>query len=72
MALLAPAVRRPDAPRSASRSKTRTGGWNRRASAGLRTVAVTNTYAADLLRADLTITSLEAMDLDLLARLCSE
>jgi HAD superfamily hydrolase (TIGR01509 family) len=41
-------------------------------SAGMRTVAVTNTYAADLLRADLIITSLEDMDLDLLARLCSE
>jgi beta-phosphoglucomutase-like phosphatase (HAD superfamily) len=41
-------------------------------SAGMRTVAVTNTYAPDLLRADLTITSLADMDLDLLARLCSE
>ena len=40
--------------------------------AGLRTVAVTNTYAADELTADLAIPSLEAMDLDLLARLCSE
>jgi hypothetical protein len=38
----------------------------------MRTVAVTNTYAADLLRADLTVTSLEDIDLDLLARLCSE
>jgi beta-phosphoglucomutase len=41
-------------------------------SAGMRTVAVTNTYAADLLRADLTVTSLEDIDLDLLASLCSE
>jgi HAD superfamily hydrolase (TIGR01509 family) len=40
--------------------------------AGMHTVAVTNTYAADLLRADLIITSLESLDLDLLARLCSE
>ena len=39
--------------------------------AGLRTVAVTNTYAADLLTADLTIGSLHDMDLDLLGRLCS-
>ncbi len=39
--------------------------------AGLRTVAVTNTYAADLLSADLTIGSLHDMDLDLLDRLCS-
>jgi len=39
--------------------------------AGLRTVAVTNTYAADLLSADLTIRSLHDMDLDLLDRLCS-
>jgi len=39
--------------------------------AGLRTVAVTNTYAADLLTADLTIGSLHDMDLDLLDRLCS-
>jgi beta-phosphoglucomutase-like phosphatase (HAD superfamily) len=39
--------------------------------AGLRTVAVTNTYAADLLSADLTISSLNDMDLDLLDRLCT-
>src|SRR5262245_44442937 len=39
--------------------------------AGMRTVAVTNTYAADLLSADLTISSLHDMDLDLLDRLCS-
>jgi len=40
--------------------------------AGLRTVAVTNTYGADQLVADFTIPSLEAMDLDLLSRLCSD
>jgi beta-phosphoglucomutase len=40
--------------------------------AGLHTVAVTNTYGPGELAADLTIASLEAMDLDLLARLCSE
>ena len=40
--------------------------------AGLRTVAVTNTYRADQLVADLTIPSLHAMDLDLLSRLCSD
>jgi HAD superfamily hydrolase (TIGR01509 family) len=40
--------------------------------AGLRTIAVTNTYSADELVADLTIASLEALDLDLLASLCSE
>jgi HAD superfamily hydrolase (TIGR01509 family) len=40
--------------------------------AGLRTVAVSNTYSAGELVADLTIASLEAMDLDLLARICSE
>jgi beta-phosphoglucomutase-like phosphatase (HAD superfamily) len=40
--------------------------------AGLRTVAVTNTYRAGELTADLTIDSLQAMDLDRLARLCSE
>jgi HAD superfamily hydrolase (TIGR01509 family) len=39
--------------------------------AGMRTVAVTNTYAADLLSADLTIGSLRDLDLDLLDRLCS-
>ena len=39
--------------------------------AGLRTVAVTNTYAADELSADLTIASLDALDLGLVARLCS-
>jgi beta-phosphoglucomutase len=40
--------------------------------AGMRTVAVTTTYGADELAADLTIPSLQAMDLDLLARLCSD
>ena len=40
--------------------------------AGLRTVAVTNTYAADQLTADLTISSLENMDLDRLSRICSD
>ena len=39
--------------------------------AGLRTVAVTTTYRTGLV-ADVTIASLEAMDLDQLARLCSE
>ena len=39
--------------------------------AGLRTVAVTNSYPAAELKADLTIASLEAMDLDRLAFLCS-
>jgi HAD superfamily hydrolase (TIGR01509 family) len=39
--------------------------------AGLRTVAVTNTYRDGRLSADLTIASLEALDLDSLARLCS-
>ena len=38
--------------------------------AGLRTVAVTNSYPAAELQADLTIASLEAMDLDRLAFLC--
>ena len=40
--------------------------------AGLRTVAVTNTYPAGELTADLTIDSLEAMDLQRLARLYSK
>jgi beta-phosphoglucomutase len=42
--------------------------------AGLRTVAVTNTYEKSALTdaADLVIPSLEAMDLDALARLCPE
>ena len=40
--------------------------------AGLRTVAVTNTYRADELAADLTISSLQDMDLDRLAGLCSD
>ena len=40
--------------------------------AGLRTVAVLTTYGADQLRADLTIPSLEAMDLALFTRLCSD
>jgi len=40
--------------------------------AGLHTVAVTTTYRSDELVADATIASLAAMDLDRLARLCSE
>ena len=40
--------------------------------AGLHTVAVTNTYRAAQLRADLTIPSLEGMDLGLFAHLCSD
>jgi beta-phosphoglucomutase len=40
--------------------------------AGLRTVAVTNTYPAGDLTADLIIASLDAMDLDRLGRLCPE
>ena len=39
--------------------------------AGLRTVAVTSSYEADELSADLTIASLQAMDLDRLFLLCS-
>ena len=40
--------------------------------AGLRTVAVTNTYAANQLTADVIISSLEAMDLDRMSRICSD
>ena len=40
--------------------------------AGLRTIAVTNTYGADDLTADLTIPSLRDLDLDVLARVFSE
>src|SRR3954469_10434113 len=40
--------------------------------AGLRTVAVTNTYAAGQLSADLTISSLPDLDLTRLEALCSE
>ena len=40
--------------------------------AGLRTVAVTNTYPAGELTADLTIASLAAIELDQLAALCRE
>jgi beta-phosphoglucomutase len=40
--------------------------------AGLRTVAVTSSYSAGELQADLTIASLEAMDLDRLTFLCSK
>jgi beta-phosphoglucomutase-like phosphatase (HAD superfamily) len=40
--------------------------------AGLRTVAVTHTYPAGALTADLTIASLAAINLDQLAGLCRE
>jgi beta-phosphoglucomutase len=46
------------------------GGLESARAAGLRTVAVTNTYPASELVADLTIPSLDAMDLDLLSQLC--
>jgi hypothetical protein len=35
-------------------------------------VAVTNTYRAEQLTADLTISSLQAMDLNVLRRLCPD
>jgi beta-phosphoglucomutase len=40
--------------------------------AGLRTVAVANTYPASELTADLTIASLQTIDLDAIRRLCSD
>ena len=71
LALLAPACPRLRAAECVAIEDSRWGLDSARA-AGLRTVAVTNTYGADELTADLTIPSLQAMDLDLLARLCSE
>jgi beta-phosphoglucomutase len=47
-------------------------GLNSARAAGLRTVAVTNTYPAGELIADFTIASLDAMDLNRLARLYSK
>ena len=71
LALLAPACPRLRASQCVAIEDSRWGLESARA-AGLRTVAVTTTYGADQLTADLTIPSLQAMDLDLLARLCSE
>jgi beta-phosphoglucomutase len=71
LALLAPACPRLRAAECVAIEDSRWGLESARA-AGLRTVAVTTSYGADELTADLTISSLQAMDLDLLARLCSE
>jgi len=71
LALLAPACPRLRAAECVAIEDSRWGLESARA-AGLRTVAVTTTYGADELTADLMIPSLQAMDLDLLARLCSE
>jgi beta-phosphoglucomutase-like phosphatase (HAD superfamily) len=71
LALLAPACPRLRAAECVAIEDSRWGLESARA-AGLRTVAVTTTYGTDELTADLMIPSLQAMDLDLLARLCSE
>jgi beta-phosphoglucomutase len=71
LALLAPACPRLRAAECVAIEDSRWGLQSARA-AGLRTVAVTTTYGADELTADLMIPSLQAMDLDLLVRLCSE
>ena len=72
LALLAPAF--PDGLRASDCVAIEDSHWglDSARAAGLRTVAVTNTYRADELTADLTIDSLQAMDLDRLARLCSD
>ena len=71
LALLAPAVG--DRLRAAECVAIEDSHWglDSARAAGLRTVAVTNTYRADELAADLTISSLQDMDLDRLAGLCS-
>jgi HAD superfamily hydrolase (TIGR01509 family) len=71
LALLAPACPRLRAAECVAIEDSRWGLESARA-AGLRTVAVATTYGTDELTADLMIPSLQAMDLDLLARLCSE
>ena len=71
LALLAPAAGELRAAECVAIEDSQWGLQSARA-AGLHTVAVTTTYRADELVADSTIASLAAMDLDLLARLCSE
>jgi HAD superfamily hydrolase (TIGR01509 family) len=72
LALLAPAVRGVLRASDCIAIEDSHWGLESARAAGLRTVAVTNTYRASELTADLTIESLQAMDLDRLARLCSD
>jgi HAD superfamily hydrolase (TIGR01509 family) len=72
LALLAPSFEQPlNAAECVAIEDSQWGLESARA-AGLRTVAVTNTYPADRLGADLIIPSLEAMDLELITRLCPD
>ena len=72
LALLAPAAGDPLSPRDCVAIEDSQWGLESARAAGLRTVAVTNTYPAAELVADAIIASLEGMDLAVLARLCSE
>ena len=72
LALLAPAFGDPLQAAECVAIEDSQWGLNSARAAGLRTVAVTNTYRAGELSADLTIASLQAMNLDLLAHLCHE
>ena len=71
LALLAPSFDTPLRPADCVAIEDSHWGLESARAAGLRTVAVTNTYPADELSADLTIASLDALDLGLVARLCS-
>jgi beta-phosphoglucomutase len=72
LALLAPAFGDPLRARDCIAIEDSHWGLQSARTAGLRTVAVASTYPAAELVADVTIASLEAMDLDSLSRLCSE
>ena len=72
LALLAAVTRRRCAPRDCVAIEDSQWGLESARAAGLRTVAVTHTYPAGDLTADLTIASLEDMDLDRLGRLCPD
>ena len=72
LALLAPAFGDPLQAAECVAIEDSQWGLNSARAAGLRTVAVTNTYRAGELSADLTIASLQAMNLDLLSHLCHE
>lgn len=72
LALLAPAFGEPLRAAECVAIEDSQWGLNSARAAGLRTVAVTNTYPAGELSADLTIDSLEAMNLDRLSGLCDD
>ena len=72
LALLAPSLGHRVRPSDCVAIEDSRWGLESARAAGLHTVAVTSTYGADALTADLIIPSLQALDLDRIASLCFE